>query len=129
MNGANRYDEEQLARLRKRIHVIMAVVMMAVVLVFYHFGNDSVINLVFKVAGYTYGPILGLFTFGMMCKHKINERFVPAIAILSPLFSYVLQWFMAEYFGYYIGFELLGYNALFTIFGLLLTIKRNSEND
>jgi Na+/proline symporter len=129
MNGANRYDEERLARLRKRIHVIMAVVMMAVVLVFYHFGNDSVINLVFKVAGYTYGPILGLFAFGMMCKRKINERFVPAIAILSPLFSYVLQWFMAEHFGYYIGFELLGYNALFTIFGLLLTIKRNSEND
>ena len=129
MNGANRYDEEQLARLRKRIHVIMAVVMMAVVLVFYHFGNDSVINLVFKVAGYTYGPILGLFTFGIICKHKINERFVPAIAILSPLLSYALQWFMAEYFGYYIGFELLGYNALFTIFGLLLTIKRNSEND
>ena len=129
MNGANRYDDEQLARLRKRIHVIMAVVMMAVVLVFYHFGNDSVINLVFKVAGYTYGPILGLFAFGMMCKRKINERFVPAIAILSPLLSYALQWFMAEHFGYYIGFELLGYNALFTIFGLLLTIKRNSEND
>ena len=107
----------------------MAVVMAAVVIIFNQVGNNSVINLVFKVAGYTYGPILGLFTFGMICKRKVKERFVPAIALLSPALSYLLQWVAAEKFGYFIGFELLGYNALFTIFGLLLIAKPNNANE
>ena len=129
LNGAKRYNEETLARLRKRIHIIMAVVMAAVVIIFNQVGNDSVINLVFKVAGYTYGPILGLFAFGMICKRKVKERFVPAIALLSPALSYMLQWVAAEKFGYFIGFELLGYNALFTIFGLILIAKPNNANE
>ena len=103
--------------------------MAAVVIIFNQVGNNSVINLVFKVAGYTYGPILGLFTFGMICKRKVKERFVPAIALLSPALSYLLQWVAAEKFGYFIGFELLGYNALFTIFGLLLIAKPNNANE
>ncbi len=127
MDGAKRYDEAELARLRQRIHIIMAIVMMAVIVVFDKFGDSSVINLVFKVAGYTYGPILGLFTFGMVCKHSIKERFVPAVVILSPILSYFVQWMAAERFGYFIGFELLGYNALFTIFGMLLIVKKNKN--
>ncbi len=121
MRGADRYGEVELARLRKRIHVAMAVVMTAVIVIFDRFGNDSVINLVFRVAGYTYGPILGMFVFGMACRRRVRERCVPAIAVLSPVLSWLLQWQAAERFGYHIGFELLGYNALFTIFGLFLT--------
>ena len=127
LDGSKRYDEQSLARLRRAIHIVMAIVMVVVVVVFEKWGNDSVINLVFKVAGYTYGPILGLFTFGMVCKRQVREQFVPVIAILSPVASYLLQWSVAEKFGYYIGFELLGYNALFTIFGLLLITKRNRD--
>ncbi len=129
MDGAKHYDEQALARLRKRIHIAMAIIMVVVIVLFDRFGNDSVINLVFKLAGYTYGPILGLFVFGIMCKWPVKERFVPAIAILSPVLSYLLQWVAAERFGYYIGFELLGYNALFTIFGLFFIVKRNIENE
>lgn len=129
LDGAKRYDEAGLTRLRKRIHIVMAVIMMAVIVLFDRFGNDSVINLVFKLAGYTYGPILGLFTFGIMCKNPIKERFVPAIVCMSPVLSYLLQWVAAERFDYFIGFELLGYNALFTIFGLLLIIKPNKKNE
>lgn len=101
----------------------MAAVMMVVILAFHFLASDSVINLVFKVAGYTYGPILGLFAFGIFSKRKINQRYVPVVAVLSPLLSYALQWFVAAKFDYHIGFELLGYNALFTIFGLLLITK------
>lgn len=129
LDGAKRYDEARLTRLRKRIHIVMAIIMMAVILLFDRFGNDSVINLVFKLAGYTYGPILGLFTFGIMCKNPIKERFVPVIVCMSPVLSYLLQWVAAERFDYFIGFELLGYNALFTIFGLLLIIKPNKKNE
>ena len=118
LDGAAGYDEARLARLRKRIHLAMALVMTVVIVAFDRFGNDSVINLVFRVAGYTYGPILGLFVFGMACRRRIRERYVPAIAVLSPALSWALQWWTAERYGYYIGFELLGYNALFTILGL-----------
>ncbi len=83
LDGAAGYDEARLARLRKRIHLAMALVMTVVIVAFDRFGNDSVINLVFRVAGYTYGPILGLFVFGMACRRRIRERYVPAIAV-SP---------------------------------------------
>lgn len=129
LDGATRYDETALTHLRKRVHIVMAIVMMVVIILLECFGNDSVINLVFKVAGYTYGPILGLFVFGMVCKLTVRERFVPAIVVLSPILSYLLQWVAAEYFDYFISFELLGYNALFTIFGLLLIIKRDTKNE
>ncbi len=127
LDGAADYDEERLARLRKRIHLAMALVMTVVIVVFDRFGNDSVINLVFRVAGYTYGPILGMFVFGMACRRRIRERYVPAIAVLSPVLSRLLQWQAAERFGYHIGFELLGYNALFTIIGLFLISFRDDE--
>ena len=121
-------SEAQLARLRRWVHLFMAIVMTAVIILFAQFGSDSVINLVFKVAGYTYGPILGLFTFGLISKRTVRERWVPIVIIISPVLSYVLQWATAKYFDYYIGFELLGYNALFCIFGLLL-ISHKSYRD
>lgn len=122
-------SEQQLTRLRRWVHLIMAVVMTAVIILFARFGSDSVINLVFKVAGYTYGPILGLFTFGLITKRAVREQWVPIIIVLSPVLSYVLQWAMAQYFNYYIGFELLGYNALFCIFGLLLISHKSCNNE
>ena len=115
--------------MRRWVHLIMAMVMTAVIILFARFGSDSVINLVFKVAGYTYGPILGLFTFGLITKRAVREQWVPIIIVLSPVLSYVLQWAMAQYFNYYIGFELLGYNALFCIFGLLLISHKSYRNE
>jgi Na+/proline symporter len=122
-------SEAQLARLRRWVHLFMAIVMTAVIILFAQFGSDSVINLVFKVAGYTYGPILGLFTFGLISKRAVRERWVPIVIIISPVLSYVLQWTTAKYFDYYIGFELLGYNALFCIFGLLLISHKSCNNE
>jgi Na+/proline symporter len=122
-------SEQQLTRLRRWVHLFMAVVMTIVIILFARFGSDSVINLVFKVAGYTYGPILGLFTFGLITKRAVREQWVPIIIVLSPVLSYVLQWAMAQYFNYYIGFELLGYNALFCIFGLLLISHKSCNNE
>lgn len=122
-------SEQQLTRLRRWVHLFMAIVMTTVIILFARFGSDSVINLVFKVAGYTYGPILGLFTFGLITKRAVREKWVPIIIVLSPVLSYVLQWAMAQYFNYYIGFELLGYNALFCIFGLLLISHKSCNNE
>ncbi|MBR4994499.1 MAG: sodium:solute symporter [Alistipes sp.] len=129
MSGGSKCDDAQLGRLRRRVHLLMAVVMTAVVMLLAHFGSDGIINLVFKVAGYTYGPILGLFVFGLTTKHSIRSRYLPFVVVLSPALSYMLQWFAAKEWGYFIGFELLGYNALFCIFGLLLISYKNSNDE
>lgn len=129
MDGRKRYDETSLLRLRHRTHIAMAAILFVVILIFKHLASDSIINLVFKVAGYTYGPILGMFVFGMISRRNISEKMVPAIALLSPIMSYILQWVAAEKFGYHIGFELLGYNALFTIFGFYLASTQNKNKD
>ena len=129
MDGRKRYDEASLTRLRHRTHIVMAAILFVVILVFKHMASDSIINLVFKVAGYTYGPILGMFVFGMISRRNIRQKAVPAIALLSPIMSYILQWVAAEKFGYHIGFELLGYNALFTIFGFYFASTQNKNKD
>lgn len=110
--------ESELRRLRRRTHLIMAAVMILTILIFDALNNDGIINLVFRIAGYTYGPILGLFTFGILSRRRVRERFIPLLVVAAPLLSYALQWVAAHYFCYNIGFELLGYNALFVIFGL-----------
>lgn len=117
-------DESALRRLRERVHIVMALIMVVTILLFEVINNDGVINLIFRIAGYTYGPILGLFVFGMATKRRVNERFVPIISIVAPLLSYALQWTLARYCDYHIGFELLGYNALFVIFGLAIVSRK-----
>ena len=128
MDGRKRYDEAALTRLRHRTHIVMAAILFVVILVFKHLASDSIINLVFKVAGYTYGPILGMFVFGLLSKREVKGKYIPLVAVISPLVSYALQWVVAEQFHYFIGFELLGYNALFTIFGLFI-ISKTKRNE
>ena len=127
MDGVNRYDEVKLKKIRNSVHVAMALMMTLVIMLLHYLGKGSVINLVFKIAGYTYGPILGMFTFGIVSKRMISSKYLPIIVIAAPCLSYALQWYMATSLHYHIGFELLGYNALFTIFGLLLISHKNNE--
>lgn len=98
-----------------------------VILLFGYFADDSVINLVYKVASYTYGPILGMFLFGMLTRRQVRDRWVPLAALTAPVLSALLQYFTAARYGYHIGFELLIYNALFTMAGMLLLVKPKTE--
>ncbi|MDE7069336.1 MAG: sodium:solute symporter [Alistipes sp.] len=118
LRGPSRWDDRRLTRVRQWVHVAMAAVLAVVVLLFGRFGNDSVINLIFKVAGYTYGPILGMFAFGILTRRRVRDAWVPWIAVAAPLLSIALQRWAAERFGYHIGFELIAYNALFTMIGM-----------
>ncbi len=128
MGGLQRYEDKHLARVRGWIHIAMAVAMAAMILLLHWVGEGSVINLVFKIAGYTYGPILGMFVFGMVSRRDLRGKYLLLVAVASPILSYLLQSVTANYWNYHIGFELLGYNALFTIFGLLL-ISYKQENE
>ncbi len=122
--GSKVQDELDLTRSRKRNHTLIAAIMALLIMCVGELGNQSVINTMFKFVGYTYGPILGLFAFGLVTPFSVRDRYVPVVAILSLVASVALEWLAHHYWGYTIGFELLIYNALFTITGLSLLIKR-----
>ena len=110
--------ERQQVQTRKWVHVGFSVVLVFAILIFKAINDDSVISALFKVAGYTYGPLLGLFAFGIFTKWNIKDRAVPIVAVLSPVIAYVLQLYIP------FGFELLMVNGGITFLGLCLLIKR-----
>ncbi len=127
LRADRKYDELRLKRIRSAVHVCNAVILGLVIIGFRSIGNGSVINAVYTVASYTYGPLLGLFFFGILCRRRPNDRLVPLICVLSPLLCLILSTHSESWFGgYRIGFELLLINALFTAAGLFLaSVKRN----
>ncbi|MGD9993139.1 MAG: sodium:solute symporter [Salinivirgaceae bacterium] len=111
---------------RKLVHIAISLVLALVILVFSELNNDSVISAIFTFAGYTYGPLLGLYAFGLYTKRVVADQWVWIIALLSPLLCVVLNFYSeAWFFGYKIGFELLIFNGLFTFIGLWLISKKN----
>ncbi|MEJ6793996.1 MAG: sodium:solute symporter [Flavobacteriales bacterium] len=110
-------SKEQIL-IRKWVHVGFSVLLVIAILIFKAINDDSVVSALFKVAGYTYGPLLGLFAFGIFMKQKIHDNFVPLVAVISPVACYFLQLYMP------FGFELLMVNGLITFLGLCLLIKR-----
>ena len=125
--GAAKREESDLMRLRKRVHTVMAIVIAMLIIAFEWLGEGSVINLVFRLAGYTYGPILGMFVYGMISSRRLHEQRVPYVVVVAPVLSFVLQYVASTIFAYEIGFELLGYNALFTILGLIIISYRETK--
>ena len=127
LNGPERYDERRLTRVRRTVHVVMAVIMGLSIVAFDLLSDDSTINLIYKVVSFTYGPILGMFVFGMFTRWRIRGRYMPFIAVASPLLSALLQYAAREFFDYHIGFELLVYNAMITMAGMMLVVRRNEN--
>ena len=116
-------DEKKLSATRKLVHVAMAVGMGIVIIVFYFLSNSDAISAVYSIASYTYGPILGLFAYGMMCKAGVKDKMVPIVCIAAPILSWVIQWWLKQQFDYTIGFELLLLNAALTMLGLVIFKK------
>lgn len=111
--------------IRKRVHVLVSFVMFITILLFSLISDESVISSVFKAAGYTYGPLLGLYSFGLFTKMKVKDNLVPIVCILSPIISYLLNRYSVELFnGYQFNFEILIVNGLLTFIGLLLISKK-----
>ncbi len=118
-------DEDKLRRVRQWVHVFISVLMILVIIVFNAFNNRSVIDAIFTIAGYTYGPLLGLYAFGLFTRFQVNDLLVPFIAIFSPIACYFLNKYSAILFGgYRFGFELLIVNGAIVFLLLLITRKR-----
>ena len=114
-------DQPSQLKMRKYVHIMMAVSLIVVIVIYKLIDNPIIINAVFKVAGYTYGPLLGLYAFGMLTKVKTNDKWIPAICIISPIVCYIINSYSVEWFnGYKFGFEMLIINALLTFIGLLV---------
>ncbi|MBS1764445.1 MAG: sodium:solute symporter [Bacteroidetes bacterium] len=116
-----KYTEEQKTRIRKRVHVIFGFVLLAVIVIFHTINNQAVIRQIFRAANYTYGPLLGLFAFGILTKRNVWDKMVPLVGILSPVICYVLDVNSVNWFnGYKFGNELIILNGSITFLGLLL---------
>ena len=113
---------------RKWLHAAMAAVLTLSILAFETWSSASTIELFYRLASYTYGPLLGLFAFGILSKREVCDRVVPVVAVVAPALCALLDAFSQEWFGgYTFGFEILLLNAGFTIFGLLLFSQRTEQ--
>ena len=107
--------------LRKRVHLAMCGLFVLFILLFKTVNSTSLIDAVYIIASYTYGPLLGLFAYGLLTHKEVNDRCVPYIAIASPLLCYVIDWGTGQITGYHFGYELLMLNALITFVGLWIS--------
>lgn len=121
-NKEENQNAPKLVRTRHAVHVAFSFLMLVVILIFKVINDDSVVNAIFKAAGYTYGPLLGLFTFGMITRRDVADKLVPFICLLSPALCFVLDSYSGKW-GYAIGFELIVFNGFLTFLMLLLTSK------
>ena len=115
-------EKEKQESTRKNVHMLMAVALIVVIVIYRIINDPSIINVVYKVAGYTYGPLLGLYSFGLLTKVKANDKLIPVICLFAPIICYILDSQSKVWFnGYQFGFELLIMNALITFIWLLLS--------
>ncbi|MBQ3699650.1 MAG: sodium:solute symporter [Prevotella sp.] len=116
-------DNEQL---RKRTHVLMCGVFVLFIFLFKAVNSISLIDAVYIIVSYTYGPLLGLFAYGLLTSRSVNDRVVPYIAVASPLLCYAIDYGLGLLTGYRFGYELLMLNGLLTFTALWLTARRPS---
>jgi Na+/proline symporter len=118
-------DESARTRLRQRVHLCFAALFLLMVMVFKWADSPSMIGTILKIAGYTYGPLLGLFSFGILTSRTVSDQYVPWIAVAAPLVCLAVDQYQTVLFGtYQVGFELLILNGLLTFAGLMLISRR-----
>ncbi len=126
LNKRANLNEDQKKRVRYKVHISFALLLLFVIVVFRAINDRAVIDKLFTVAGYTYGPLLGLYAFGLFTRFQVIDKYVPYVAISSPIFCYFLSDYSVLLLnGYKFGFELLIINGLYTFTGLwLLRIRK-----
>jgi Na+/proline symporter len=116
--------EVQQKKTRQRVHLVVSFIFLLFVLLFKYINSASMINVILVVASYTYGPLLGLFSFGILTRRRVNDSVVPVLAVAAPLICLFLDTYQAKVLGdYKIGLELLVINGLLMFIGLLLFSK------
>jgi SSS family solute:Na+ symporter len=118
-------DKKMQEKTRKKIHILFSFILIATILIFKYFiADESVIAKIFTFANYTYGPLLGLYAFGLFTKLKVKDKMVPFICLASPFLNYLLNYLALTTVGFDFGFSLLILNGLITFIGLYLFKKK-----
>jgi len=127
LNIEKKFSENKQVKVRKQIHIIISVLLILVIVAFkYVIKDESVIAKLFVFAGYTYGPLLGLYAFGLFTKWKVRDKFVPIIAIASPVLSYIISTNSLKWFGFEFGFFILILNGIL-MFSFLTLLKTSGR--
>jgi SSS family transporter len=120
-----KYPKEKRVTIRKKVHLAFTFIMFIAIMMFYWINDQSVINSVFIIAGFTYGPLLGLYSFGLFTKWQVNDKWVPYIAVAAPILAYLISSNSEAWlWGYKFGFEVLILNGLLMFVGLFLVRKK-----
>lgn len=128
INRKSNLTGKQKTNIRYRAHFSIAILLILVIIIFKTINNEAVISELFTVAGYTYGPLLGLYTFGLFTQKQVKDKWVPFIAILSPVLCYFLSKYSVQLlWGYKFGFEILIVNGIFMFMGLLMISKKQMQ--
>ena len=128
--GLENRSEKEAESIRKKAHLGISVVFIGIILLFKVANNDSIIDAIYVIASYTYGPLLGLFVFGLFTKMKPRDRFVPYVAVASPFVCFGIDRAVYASTGYQFGYEMLMFNGFLTFVGLtLLSIRNINKNN
>ena len=123
-------DNDKKTRIRYSVHFSFAIIFFICILIFRQMNDRAIIDKLFTIAGYTYGPLLGLYTFGLFTRRSVNDRYTPWIAIASPVICYFLSHYSEELFnGYKFGFEMLLVNGFLTFVGLYIFSRKGLKPD
>ena len=114
-------DNPENEKLRKRVHLAVAVIFMLFIIAFKALNSTSVIDAIYILCSYTYGPLLGLFAYGLFTKKPVNDKVTPYISVASPLICLALDSSIKQFTGYQFGYELLMLNGGLTFLGLWLS--------
>jgi hypothetical protein len=121
-----KYEEAKRQTLKHYVHIGFTVVFIIVILIFRALNSQEVISAVFSIAGYTYGPLLGLFAFGLYLKRPLLDKYVPLVCVAAPFLTYAVEEFTKASFDFEFGFSKLMLNGFITFVGLWL-LSRKAE--
>ncbi len=126
--GTDRDVEEVALRRRGKVHIMLSVILVIFICLVESLKSKSVLDAIYIIASYTYGPLLGMFAFGLFTRRRTRDRWVPFIAVASPLICYALDRFVMQCYGYKFGYELLMLNGMLTFAGMYALSSKKTKN-
>lgn len=119
-----REDAVKAKKTRQKVHVVVSFIFLLVILFINYIQQGNILDTIYKVASYTYGPLLGLFFFGLFTKMNIRDKYVPFVCILAPIISSILEYTLLKVYNYKVGYEILLFNGFVTVLGLLILVRK-----
>ena len=122
--NTGRMNAKKARNTRNVVHLLLSLTLLGAILMIEYMGKSNILDFIYKAVSYTYGPLLGLYFFGLFTREKVCDKYVPIVCILAPLFSYLLEWRLMSGFEYKVGYEILLFNGIITFLGLWVISRK-----